>query len=161
MSDTNQNGASTVYIPMGTKQIVLVAIWGIVAGLLVWGLTYVFEAYVLKTLLCGETDALTCASASQYGEMIATVITAAISLFVLVKLQVFRPLLVVIAAVVSLWGLIGIIGDLPMYMVALSAAGLYLVSYLAYTWITRLRLFWLVAVLLILLIIAIRVILTF
>lgn len=160
MSETNQQG-STVYIPMAAAQLVRVGIFGILAGLLVWGLTFVFESYVLKAFLCPNTEALTCASASQYGEVIATLLTAAISLFVLVKLQVFRPLLVVIAAVISLWGIMGIVADLPLYMVGISVAGLYMIAYLLFTWITRLRVFWVVALLLLLLIVAIRVILTF
>ena len=161
MNDGDQISTPRVYIPMGTKQIVLVAIWGLFAGLLVWGLTYVIESFVLKALLCPDVDARTCSAASQYGEMIATILVGAVSLFVLVKLQVFRPLLVVIAAVVSLWGLVGILSGLPLYVIALSVASLYLLSYLAFTWITRLRIFWVVAALLVLMIIAIRVILTF
>jgi hypothetical protein len=146
---------------MDTKQLVQVAVFGILAGLLVWGLTYMLEVYVLKALMCPEANGVTCASASQLGEAIATIFTAAIGLFALVKLQVFRPLLVVIATVVSLWGIIGIVGELPMYMIGLSVAGLYAISYLMFTWITRLRLFSLVAVLLVVLIVLIRVILTF
>lgn len=161
MNDTNQTGISGAYIPMDSKQLVQVGIFGILAGLLVWGLTYVLEVYALKMLVCTDTDAITCAAASQLGEGIATIVIAAVGLFALVKLQVFRPLLVVIAVVVSLWGLIDIIRDLPVYLIACSVAGLYMVSYLMFTWITRLRLFWLVAVLLVLLVVAIRVILTF
>lgn len=160
MSETNQNGTQTLYIPMGTKQLVKVALFGILAGLFVWGLTFVFEAYILKAVFCPGSLELTCAPSAQYGEAIGTIIGAAVSLFVLVKLQVFRPLLVVIATVISLWGLIGIIDGLPLYLIALSVGGLYMFTYLVFTWITRLRLFIVVVILLLALIVAIRLILT-
>jgi hypothetical protein len=160
MNETYQNDVQAVYTPMGTKQLIQVALFGVAAGLLVWGLTYILEVYVLKAFLCQNKSALTCATAAQYGEVIATIIGGAVGLFILVKIQVFRPLLVVIATVVSLWGIIGLVSEQPWYVIGLSAAGLYLFGYLLFTWITRLRLFWLVIVLLLVLIVAIRLILT-
>jgi hypothetical protein len=67
---------------------------------------------------------------------------------------------VVIATVVSLWGLIGVVSEQPWYIIGLSLAGMYLLGYLVFTWVTRLRLFWLVVVLLLVLIAALRLILT-
>ncbi|MDN5274659.1 MAG: rane protein of unknown function [Candidatus Saccharibacteria bacterium] len=160
MSETNQTETQTVYIPMSRKQLIQVAAFGVAAGLIVWGLTYVLETYVLKSLLCSAKQVSTCAVAAQYGEVIATLIAGAIGLFILVKIQVFRPLLVVIATVVSLWGLIGVVSEQPWYIVGLSLAGMYLVGYLVFTWVTRLRLFWLVVILLLVLIVAMRLILT-
>lgn len=160
MNETYPNDAQTVYTPMGIKQLIQVAIFGIAAGLLVWGLTYVLETYALKALLCANKEALTCATSAQFGEIIATLVTGAIGLFILVKIQVFRPLLVVIATVVNLWGLISFVSEQPWYVIGLSSAGLYMITYLLFTWITRLRLFWLVVVLLLALIVAMRLILT-
>lgn len=160
MSETNQTETQTVYIPMSRQQLIQVALFGIVAGLIVWGLTYVLETYVLKSLLCATKQASTCAVAAQYGEVIATLVAGAIGLFVLVKIQVFRPLLVVIATVVSLWGLVSVVSEQPWYVMGLSLAGMYLVGYLVFTWVTRLRVFWLVIILLLALIAAMRLILT-
>jgi len=142
MSETYQNETPAAYTPMSAQQLIQVAVFGLVTGLVVWGLTYIFSTYMLEPLLCQNDMAGGCTAASLYGEGIATVIGAAVGLFILVKLQVFRPLLVVLAAVVSLWGIIGIVSTLPWYIVGFCCAVLYMMVYLLFTWITRIRLFW-------------------
>ena len=90
----------------------------------------------------------------------AAIIGAIVGLFFLVKLQVFRPLLVVLAAVVSLWGVVGLAGLLPWYGVGLSTIALYALAYSLFTWVARIRAFWLVVLLLIVLVVAVRVMLS-
>jgi len=160
MNEAYQTDTQAAYVAMTTKQLIQVVVFGAVAGLFVWGLTYVLETYVLKSLLCQVTQVSPCEVAVQYSEAVATIVGGAIGLLVLVKIQVFRPLLVVIATVISLWGLVGVLSELPWYIVGLSSAGMYLLGYLLFTWVTRLRLFWLVIVLLLVLIVTMRLILT-
>jgi len=55
----------------------------------------------------------------------------------LIRVQVLRPLLVVLAAVATLWGVWDWIGMLPWWAELLSAALLYGVTYGYYAWINR------------------------
>lgn len=160
MNEPYQNETPAAYTPMSAQQVIQVAVFGLITGLVVWGLTFVFSTYMLSPLLCQNDVEGICSAALTYGEVIATIIGAAVGLFILVRLQVFRPLLVVLAAVISLWGLIGIVSPLPWYVVGLCSGASYMLVYLLFTWITRIRLFWIVVVLLLALIFSIRLILT-
>ena len=156
MSEIQEEDKHLLFTPVDINKIVAVVLLGAVIGLLVWGLTLVIDRYVLTAILCGGNRDLECANAAIYAESVATIIGAIVGLFFLVRLQVFRPLLVVLAAVISLWGIIGLAGLLPWYGVGLSAVGLYAFSYGLFTWIARIRAFWVVVVLLVVLVVAVR-----
>ena len=157
---TYQSDTPAIYTPMSTTQLIQVAVFGLLTGLIIWGLTYALENYILRSLLCQQNQIVSCGTVAQYSEAIATILGGAAGLFALVKLQVFRPLLVVLAAMIGLWGLVGILGEHAWYITALSCGALYMLVYLLFTWLTRLRIFWIVIVLLLILVVAIRLILT-
>ena len=139
------------------RQFLFVALTGMIVGILTWGLANLIGTYVFHPLMCREASMSTCGSVSQYSEILGTIIASGAGLFGLVRLQVFRPLLVALASAISLWGLIGYTVVLfPWYGVLLSAALLYTVSYMAFMWISRIRLFGLAIVFLLALVIGIR-----
>jgi hypothetical protein len=159
MAETYQDEKTTPIIAMSVKQIMQVAVLGILVGLLVWAFTYILETYILKALLCQGSQTMKCALATNYAGIAASILAAGVGLFGLVKIGIFRPLLVVIAATVSLWGLLGIIGAMPLYGVLIFSAGLTALSYIAYSWIARIRLFWLAVLLMVVLIVVVRLVL--
>ena len=156
MSENYEEEARAAFVSLEPRKAVSVALTGAGVGVVVWLLALLLGNYVLNPILCHGSQAMKCVPASQYGEMFASVIGAGAGLFFLVRLQVFRPLLVVLAAIVSLWGLVSIADLMPWYGVLLSCAALYMLSYLAFTWLARLRSFGLVAVLFVVLIVAVR-----
>ena len=92
------------FIAMSRQQFTQIFATGIVVGLVVWGLSLLLDNYVYQLLLCrGEGGR--CESSLQYAQITAIVLGALVGLFALVRLQVFRPLLVVIAATLALWGI--------------------------------------------------------
>jgi len=141
------------------SQFFQIVIIGLLLGALTWGLVQVLGMYAFKPVVCAS-DATVCGQANQYAVVAASLITAAIALVGLVKLRTFRPLLVVIAVTVSLWGVSGMLSGLPWYGALLTSAGLYALAYAMYAWVVRVRLFWIVIVLLVVLIVATRLILT-
>jgi hypothetical protein len=159
MAETYQDDKPTPIIAMSVKQMIQVAVLGVFVGLLVWALTYVLETYILKALLCQGSQTMKCASATTYAGIASSILAAGVGLFGLVKIGVFRPLLVAIAATVSLWGFLGTVVTLPLYGVLISIAVLTALSYLAFSWLARIRLFWLVVVLMIVLVVVVRLVL--
>ena len=156
MAETSQDDKQVHVIQMSTKQIIQVVILGVLVGLLVWTLAYILETYVLKALLCQGSQTVKCSSATTYANIAASILAAGIGLFGLVKIGVFRPLLVVIAATASLWGLLGVLNALPFYGVLIALGSLTSLCYLAFSWIARVRMFGLAVVLMVVLIVAVR-----
>ncbi len=155
MSENYDDEARSAVVPLETKRVLMVMLTGAGVGFVVWGLTTVLSNYILSGILC-HGSAMVCAAASQYGEILASIIAAGAGLFVLVRLQVFRPLLVALGVLASLWGIVALASALPWYGIMLSCMFLYAVSYLAFTWLARLRSFGLVLVLFVVLIAIVR-----
>lgn len=147
------------YVSMTTRQVVQVVIWGCIAGIVAWGLSYVLEMYVLKAVLCQGEASARCSLSSQYAHIMASILAAGVGLFALVKLQIFRPLLVVLAALISFWSLGATLGLLVWYQAALAYALLYGVAYMAFAWVARIRLFWTAILLVVVLVSVVRFIL--
>jgi hypothetical protein len=141
---------------MSIQSFVRVLIAGLIAGAIAGGLTLLFSIYVFKVTPC---YAETCGTGGQYAAILAGIVSATIGLFWLIRLQVFRPLLVVIAVTIALWGVSLSVLDWQWYYVVLISAGLHAVAYGLFAWLSRIRAFWLVVVLLILIIAGIRFIL--
>jgi len=157
MNDVYEEDARQLFTPLDASKLVAVALLGAVIGLLVWGLSLVIERYILTPVLCQGTQVLQCASVSQYAESAASIIGAGVGLFFLVRLQIFRPLLVVVAVTACLWGIIGQAALLPWYGIGLTAVLLYAAAYALFTWIARVRSFAMVVIVYVVLVAAVRV----
>lgn len=116
-----------------------VVIAGLVLGLLTWGLTWLLERFVLKALFCGDPSAAACVNITTYAGNIAAVVIAIIGVVALVRLNVFRPLLIVLGGVVSLWGMAAWLQNLNMIEQMLWSAVLYALLYSLYAWVARIR----------------------
>lgn len=158
-SPATQDETQPTFMLMTNRDLLSVIMLGGVIGMITWGLSWLLGNYVFEAILCGG-DAIQCSSATMYAEITATILAAIAALFALVRLRVFRPMLVVIAATASLWGLIGAISSLPWYLVMIASIVLYALAYGLYVWIVRIRRFWVAAVVILLLIIAVRYIMT-
>lgn len=159
MSDTNVNDTPQSLIAMTIKKLLFIIAIGAVAGAVIWGLTLVLDTYVYKAILCNRDAAVQCASSQQYATITAAIIGAAAGLFGLVRLHVFRPLLIVIAAFISLWGLLPLIAALPWYGGMLIAMVMYGLAFGVFAWLVRVRKFYIALIIVVLVVIAVRLIL--
>lgn len=141
---------------MSLRQVGQVVLLGFVAGLVAAGATLLFSAFVFKTLPCVSEA---CGTGGQYAAILASIISGAAALFWLMRVQVFRPLLVVLAVTVALWGVSLYILAMPWYVVLAISSGLHAVAYGLFTWISRLRQFWLVILLTLMIVAGLRFIL--
>ncbi len=156
MAELGDEQAKPLVTEMSGQQIGQVILSGLIAGIVAAGATLLFSAYVFKTLPC---VAETCGTGGQYAAVLAGIISGAVALFWLIRLQIFRPLLVVLAVTVSLWGISLYMLNWPWYTVLGVSAGLYAVAYGLFAWLSRVRQFWIVILLVVLIVVAVRFIL--
>jgi hypothetical protein len=155
MTEKQGEDRQALLAPMSLRQLVLVVLVGAVAGIIAWGLSYVLDTYVLQAIFCREESA-DCSEVPQYAEAIAGIIAAGAALFGLVKLRAMRPLVVVVAATLALWGLVSAVVTLEWYGALLAVTGLYALTYAIFAWIARLRVLWMVMFLVVAALVAIR-----
>ena len=159
MDEDQQLEKAPLFAAMRPVQFGQVVIIGAVVGAFSWMLAHVFGLYVLKPASC-TGEALACAASSQPAIIIATLIAACIGLFGLVKLQIFRPLLIVIAATASLWGVVSFVTALPWYASLASVTLFYALAYTTFMWVARIRAFWFAALISLVLVVGLRLIIT-
>lgn len=159
MTDTYGNDTQTSLVAMNMKKLLFIIAIGAIAGLATWGLTILLDTYIYKAILCNSDTAVQCSSSYQYSTTTATIIGAAVGLFALVRLHVFRPLLIIIASFVSLWGLLLLVLPLSWYGEALAIAGLHAVAFGLFSWIARIKRFYIAIIFVILLVVGVRVVL--
>jgi len=128
-------------IPEG-KELLRVALLGIVVGLVVPLLAWLIQNYFVSPIFCRETTVGICAATDATTYYVATVVMAVIAIALMANWQVFRPLLIAVAAAATLWGMQRYIGDVIAksgieYYAA--SAGLYALTYVLFYWLMRLR----------------------
>ncbi|HEU5121929.1 MAG TPA: hypothetical protein VFT59_03710 [Candidatus Saccharimonadales bacterium] len=138
---------------MSIPSLVRVLIAGLVVGAIAGALTYLLAMYIFKVMPCSADN---CSSGGQYSAILAGVVSGMVALFWLIRLQVFRPLLVVIAVTIALWGVSLYVLTMPWYAVIIVSAGLHAAAYGLVAWVSRIRQFWIVIILLVLIIVGLR-----
>lgn len=159
MSDPHSNSTQTSLVAMTTKKLLFIIMFGAISGLVTWGLTFMLDAYIYKAILCGHNAAIQCSSSYQYAVTTATIIGTAIGLLGLVRLHVYRPLLIIIASFISLWGLMVILRPLSWYAATFSIIGLYGFAFGFFAWLARIRSFYIALILVIATIVVLRLLL--
>ena len=155
VTTTTVDDQTTAIADISMRQIIQIAIIGAIVGFIVWGVAYLLESYVLRMILC-QGSLTYCAAAPQYANILGTIVGIIIGLVGLVRLQIFRPLLVVLATTICLWDVTSIASVLPWFESALVIILLYTLSYILFGWLARIRLFSLAAVIIFILVVIVR-----
>lgn len=142
------NNSSLIDIRPNTM--VQVVLLGVILGAASWLLTIVMERFIFSSLLCGGQTG--CDTSTVVAGNVALVLAAVGGLLGLVRLGVYRPLLVVIAAAIVLWGLSSYTLGMQWYEAMAWIVLLSAVTYTAFTWLVRPR-FFLFAIVLVLVVI--------
>ena len=82
-----------------------------------------------------------------------------IGLVTLARMRVYRPLLVVLAATVALWGLESSIASLPWYWGLLAVVVFFALAYGLFSWLARIRNFIMAVVITVVVVVVIRLLL--
>lgn len=131
--------AKPAIIDQDGRTMAKIALVGAVLGLLVWGLAFVLERYVLRAVLCSGEAASTCANIVAYSGNIAAVIVGIIAVVALVRIRVFRPLLIALGVTASLWGMAAWLTQVSLLEQILWSVVLSALLYSLYAWLARIR----------------------
>ena len=158
MAKEKQVEKPAAVIPMQWRDLTGILLVGAGTGLLVWILGSLFFRFIFDPYLCqGESSVQCTQNAENYSAVLAGLIAVAGALGGLIRLRVYRPLLVVIASMLSLWGVVQISWGFDWIVGVLVAVLLYAVAFGLYSWIARIREFWISLLIIIFLVVAVRV----
>ena len=155
MSETASETRSNL-VPMTWRELARIGAIGAVIGALSVGLYVLFHTYIFQAVLCRDQANTACGQAATYAAITTAFIASFVAVVVLAHIRVYRPLLIILAAILALWGIQSIVAVLPWYW---ALAGMIAVGALAYSlfaWIARIRSFILSAVVAIVIAVIIR-----
>lgn len=127
-------------VPMFNYEVLTIAGVGAGVGLVVSGAAYALNQYVFQAIMC-QGDSAGCEQSSYYAMIVAMVIGALLGLIALVQARVYRPLLIVLAATIGLWGFSTLTAGIAWYWGLLVPVVLFALSYMLFAWIARIRSF--------------------
>lgn len=151
MEESTLPDNQTQLIDMRSNTIIQVLLLGVILGAVSWLLTLLIDRFILHAIFC-TAQSTTCSSTPAIAGNIALVLTSIGGLLGLVRLGVYRPLLVAIASAIVLWGLAGWVSGLLWYEALAWTVLLYVIAYVAFAWLVRPRLF-LTAIILVLIVV--------
>ena len=155
MSETASETRSN-FVPMTWRELARIGAIGAVIGALSVGLYVLFHTYIFQAVLCRDQANTACGQAATYAAITTAFIASFVAVVVLAHIRVYRPLLIILAAILALWGIQSIVTVLPWYW---ALAGMVVVGASAYSlfaWIARIRSFILSAVVAIVIAVIIR-----
>jgi hypothetical protein len=126
-------------IELQPQQLIQIAFSGAVVGVVAWLMTLLVRQVVLVPLFCGDPASGACVGATDVAGYVATIIAGVVGLMGLVRIGAFRPLLIVIAAAISLWGMSSWASGMFWFTSLAWFVILYALTYTAFAWFARIR----------------------
>ena len=147
----------SVYITPDRRSVVGTLLTGLAVGIVGWLLNLAIQAWIIEPVFCRSPQTFAvCANGGTIAWVIAMILVSIASLLSLVRSGVFRPLLVVIASLIALWGVSLWLGPLAWWQAMLWHGALFAVAYGLFSWVARLSNFLLAVIVTTILIIASR-----
>lgn len=143
-------------IPMLRSDFLSILVLGGLIGLLIWIVSVCMHRYVFDAYFCGGDIVRQCGSASTYSIVVGTLVGAVVALGGLIRLRVYRPLLVLIASILSTWGIVQLSWSFSWLTGILIVIALFALTFGLYSWIARVREFWLTLLLMVVLVVSVR-----
>lgn len=128
------------YQPFSRESFLQPLLIGVVAGLATWGIYALLRRFVVVGLLCDYSDAY-CNAGPSVAFVVTLIAAHFLALIALVRSGALRPLLVIIAAVVTLWGVQAWLSGQVWWSGMLYSGLLFGLAYVYYAWINRLLFF--------------------
>ena len=145
MNETASETRSSL-VPMTWRELARIGAIGAVIGALSVGLYVLFHAYIFQAVLCRDQANAACAQAATYAAITTAFIASFVAVVVLAHIRVYRPLLIILAAILALWGIQAIAAVLPWYWALVGMIAVGALAYSLFAWIARIRSFILSAV---------------
>ena len=155
MSETASETRSNL-VPMTWRELARIGAIGAVIGALSVGLYVLFHTYIFQAVLCRDQANTACGQAATYAAITTAFIASFVAVVVLAHIRVYRPLLIILAAILALWGIQAIAAVLPWYWALVGMIAVGALAYSLFAWIARIRSFILSAVVAIVIAVIIR-----
>lgn len=133
---------------------------GVAVGLITALIYFLMNKFVFGAVLCRPQSPANCSQAPNYAFIVAAIIAAIAGLATLVRMRIYRPLLVVLGAVVALWGIHTTLSSVAWYWGLLAAMLLFGIAYGLFAWLARIRSFILAIVVVIVAVVLVRFVLS-
>ena len=146
---------------MNWRDILKIGVAGAVIGLLTMALYVLFDKYVFSPTLCSDINLGSgrCENKLAFSSSVALVIGALPILFFFVQQRVYRPLLVILLSVVTLWNIPLLLGELAMLPAILLSVLIFALTYLLFAWLAQIRNFPIALIVTIITVIVVRIVL--
>ncbi len=134
--------------PLDVLAVVRLVLIGVITGAVGWLLYLGIANFFIDPVFCRSAETYSvCRSGGTIAWIGAHVIVLAAATAVLARLAVYRPLLVVLATLVTLWGAHGWLGGMEWYVGLVWQAVLFGAAFAVFGWIARLPSFLLALIL--------------
>lgn len=142
MSETNTQEETGFVTTMSWRELMAVAVVGVASGVITWAVYQLLNRYVTPGLFCGDSTTSVCTAAPSLTDGLSLIVGAIAGLLGLIRLRTFRPLLVVLAALVALGGLTQRVDVMHWYYSLLACAVMFGLAYGLFAWVAKIRSFW-------------------
>lgn len=131
---------------------------GVGAGILFWIVALLLEKFVITPIACSNlSNAAICMNPEEMAGNIATIVTAVLAAFALVKISAARPIIIAVASAALLWSAYAWTDGLFWLEALAWSVVLYVLSYALFAWITRSVQLWLAVLLPVLIVLFVRI----
>lgn len=146
---------------LGRPSVLRALVIGVVLGVVGWLLTMFFKSVVVANLFCRTPDTFTiCSNGGVYAWYAATIIIILISVFALMRANIYRPLLVAVAVAVALWGIGAWFLPMVWWMAMLWNGLLFGLAYALFSWLASHERFVLALIVIIIAIVVSRIVIS-
>lgn len=143
-------------VVMSIRDLIGTIITGLVVGVVTLGAAIVLNRFVFSAVLCRTSTEGDCVNAPSYAVVVAVVLGVIVGTVALARLRVYRPIIVVIATAITLWGIYGLLLGVSWYWALVVGGLLHAIAYGMFAWVVRLRSFILALIITVVLIVGLR-----
>ena len=123
---------------MSVKTLTRIFLYGLMVGLVSFGLYVGLDRLVFEPVLCRENVALArCENKEQFAAGTAIVLGSLLGLFLLVRERVYRPILAILGVGIALWGIYALVGVLPVVLAAVVSTLMFALAYVLFSWLVQ------------------------
>lgn len=128
----------TVWATMNWRALVSIGLIGLLVGVVTYALYLLLLNFVFEPIMCRAGDLTArCGNKEGFASAVAIILGSMVGLVFLVRERVYRPLLVILAVGLSMWGVFGVITGLAWLPATLVIAAAFGLSYMLFAWVVQ------------------------
>ncbi len=130
----------SLVVGMSIRDLLRLVLAGLSTGIVTMGVALAANRYIFGVVLCRNSGG-DCTQAPLYALIVAIVVGGILGTVLLARLRIYRPMFVVLATIIALWGVHFWLFGAAWYLALVVAAALYALAYGAFAWVARIRSF--------------------